>query len=290
MQVFRAEVVAVEDLTPSLRRITLGGPDLRRFVSTGVPDEYLRLLIPPPGETEPSLPAVEDGVIDFSTVDLDRLRTYTVRRHDAAAGEVVIDVVVHDGGVAAAWARGAAPGDRIGINSPTGLYDPPVGLAWQMLVADLTGVPALCRILEQTPAHVANRVVIEAPDPAHRLELPAHPRVETTWVYGGNGHGPSGLAAIVEGLPRPVGTGYVWVAGESRALRGVRRHLRRQLALPASAYKSVGYWIEEAEQWKATYAALDADTRASLEALWTSDRAEEEIEVEYDERLTALGL
>lgn len=38
------------------------------------------------------------------------------------------------------------------------------------------------------------------------------------------------------------------------------------------------------------YEALDADTKAALDALWESDRLEEEIEDEYDERLTALGL
>ena len=73
-------------------------------------------------------------------------------------------------------------------------------------------------------------------------------------------------------------------------LRDVRRHLRRDLGLPASGYKAVGYWTENAEQWQARYRALDDDTRSSLEALWQQDRDEAEIESEYDERLAALGL
>lgn len=80
------------------------------------------------------------------------------------------------------------------------------------------------------------------------------------------------------------------MAGETKTLRGVRRHLRHELGLPATAYKADGYWTVRAEDWNASYNALDADTRAGLEALWEADRPEEEIEDEYDARLTALGL
>lgn len=288
MRVFRAVVVRTEELTPSLRRIVLGGPGLADFASTGVGDEYLRVLFPAPGETEPVLPAVVDGVLDYASIDLGLLRTYTVRRHDVAAGEVTIDFVVHEGGVASTWARGAEPGDVVGLNAPTGMYDPPEGLGWQILVADCAGLPALARILENTPGAVRSRVVVEVPSDDHRIDLPG--AAEVTWVVGGNGHGPSRLEEVVRSLPTPGADGYVWVAGESRALRGVRKHLRRELGLPASAYKTVGYWIEDGEAWTARYAALDDDTRRSLEALWQTDRPEDEIEAEYDERLTSLGL
>ncbi|WP_369669230.1 siderophore-interacting protein, partial [Enterococcus faecium] len=94
----------------------------------------------------------EDGVFDFGKVDMALLRTYTVRAHDPAAGEVTIDFVLHQGGVASSWARRAEPGDVIGLNSPTGMYDPPVDLAWQVLFADCAALPALSRIVENTPA------------------------------------------------------------------------------------------------------------------------------------------
>ena len=70
----------------------------------------------------------------------------------------------------------------------------------------------------------------------------------------------------------------------------MRRYLRRDLGLPASRYKAVGYWIERAEEWHRRYDALDDETRRSLEAMWSADRPEEEIESDYDERLSALGL
>ena len=127
-----------------------------------------------------------------------------------------------------------------------------------------------------------------------RASIPApghvNPSLEVVRIVAGNGHGPSRLPEVVESLARPDGVGYVWVGGESKALRGVRRHLRHVLGLPATAYKSVGYWIEDAEKWHEDYDALDADTRAALDQLWESGRPEDEIEDEYDERLTALGL
>lgn len=159
-----------------------------------------------------------------------------------------------------------------------------------MLVADGAALPALARILEQTAPGVRSKVVVEVPDADHHLALPDYPRADVTWRHGGNGHGPSRLQEAVESLPRPEGVGYVWVCGETRVLRGVRGHLRRTLGLPASAYKAVGYWTDNAEQWRAGYDALDEATRSSLEVMWESDRDEDEIEAEYDQRLAALGL
>ena len=290
-RVFRAEVVRVEDLSASLRRIVFGGPGLAEFASSGSPDEYLRVVVPARGQTEPVLPTVVDGVLDYGSIDMDLLRTYTVRRHDRDAGEVTIDFVLHDHGVVTAWARAAGPGAVVGLNLPTGMYDAPADLAWQVLVADCAALPALARVLEQTPPDVRNRVVVEVPGDEHRIDLPAHPRTEVTWVLGGNGHRPSRLEDVVRALPHPDAPGgYVWVAGESRALRGVRRYLRRELGLSASRYKAVGYWIERAEEWNQRYDALDEDTRRSLEAMWSEDRPEEDIESDYDERLAALGL
>ncbi|KAA1425493.1 siderophore-interacting protein [Mumia zhuanghuii] len=290
MRVFHAEVVRTEDVSPALRRIVFGGPGLAGFRSTGVGDEYLRILFPAAGETAPVLPEVVDGNLDYASIDLTRLRTYTVRDVDEERGEVTIEFVVHEGGVAAAWAQQAKPGDVVGLNSPTGLYDPPSALDWQMLVADCAALPAAARILAETPDHVRTRVVVEVADPAHRIPLPERPGIDVTWVTGGNGHGPSRLAEVVRTLPRPEGVGYTWVAGEARALRDVRRHLRKDLGLPASAYKTVGYWTADADRWHEQFEALPADVRAELDALWDSDRDPEDIEDEWDDRLTRLGL
>jgi len=290
MRVYTGCVRRTEDLSPSMRRIVLGGAGLDGYASTGVGDEYVRLIFPVPGATEPILPTVTGDCLDYDSIDLATMRTYTVREFDAATGEITVDFVVHDGGVAAQWARTATPGDLVGINSPDGMYDPPPGMAWQILVADCAGLPAAARLLELTPATVRTRVVLEVPDQEHCLPLAAPAGAEITWVHGGNGHGPSRLDEVVRALPRPDGVGYIWVAGETKVLRGVRKYLRRELGLPSSAYKTVGYWTDGAERWRDRYEALDDAVKSDLDALWATEGDLGEIEIEYDDRLARLGL
>jgi NADPH-dependent ferric siderophore reductase len=288
MRVWVATVVRTGAVTPSMRRIVLGG--LAGYRSTGVGDEYVRLVFPAAGSADPVLAAVTDGQLDYGSIDLATMRTYTVRAHDPAAGEVTIDFVIHAGGVAAAWAAAARPGDRVGINTPCALYAPPEDLAWQVLVADCAGLPAAARLLETTPPGIRTRVVIEVPDARHHVPLPARAGADVRFLHGGNGFAPSRLEEIVRSLPRPDGTGYVWVAGEAGALRGVRRYLRKELGLPATAFKAVGYWQERAEAWRDRYQALDDDTKASLDAVWTAGSEPVDLELRYDEELSRLGL
>jgi NADPH-dependent ferric siderophore reductase len=290
MNIFRAMVVDVIDLGPAMRRVVFGGAGLAGFGGTGVGDEYIRLLFPKDPAQVPDLPPLVNGAIDYGAIDVGQLRTYTVRDHDPVAGVLTVDFVVHEGGVGAQWARQAVPGQVIVVNSPEPLYSPPADLQWLILVADYAGLPAAVRLAETAPDGVPTRLVLEVADDSHRIPIATRPDLQVTWVLGGNGHGPSGLEEVVRTLPRPDGVGYIWVAGESRALRGVRRYLRRELGLPATAYKTVGYWVEQAEAWRERYKALDDATRSALESLWSSGRDEQEIEDEYDDQLTRLGL
>ena len=55
-QAFVAEVLRTRALSPSMMRVVLGGRGLLGFVSTGVGDEFVRLLFAAVGESEPRLP------------------------------------------------------------------------------------------------------------------------------------------------------------------------------------------------------------------------------------------
>jgi len=291
MQIYRAEVVHRAQLSPGMIRVTFGGPGLAEFRGTGVGDEYVRVFLPNEGEAEPTWPFPKGDYWDYPDgVEPSPMRTYTVRRFDADRAQLTIDFVVHDGGVAATWAQRAEPGDVVGLNTPTGLYDPPADMAWQIVLADAAGLPAAARLLEQTAPGVRTRAVLEVPSAADRQEIAHHDDVDIVWVYGGNGHGQSRLEEILRSAELPAGPGYIWVAGETKAMRGARRYLRHELRLPSGAYKVIGYWIAKAEEWTARYEGLPAQTLAELSALWEADRDEEEIEDEYVARLEALGL
>jgi len=291
--VHRVEVAEVHRLTPGMIRIVFSGAGLEGFVSSGVGDEYLRLFLPSQGHDEPTLPlATEDGYWQFPEgVEPSQVRTYTVRAWDADAGRLTIDFVVHDGGVAARWALGAQVGHIAGVNTPRGLYAAPDGIRWQLLVADATGLPAALRLAELAPVGVRTRVVLEVAGPEHEQHISLPADVELTWVHGGNGDSPSRIEEIVRANRLPAEPGYVWVAGETKATRGVRRHLRHELGLPSTAYKVVGYWTENAEQWSERYQALPDEVHTRLREMWDDEsRDVEELEDEYEATLEAHGL
>jgi len=105
MQIFRAEVVRAEPLTPGMMRVTLGGDDLASFELTGVGDEFVRLFFAAEGQEEPNLPrATGNGWSWDDEVEPAPLRTYTVRNARPDVNEIDIDFVVHSGGLATEWA------------------------------------------------------------------------------------------------------------------------------------------------------------------------------------------
>lgn len=296
MKIHRGIVSGTTALSPTLVRVTLGGEGVADFVSTGIGDEYVRVFFPHGDDpTDVSLPVpAGDWWETPAGAPEAPMRTYTISNVRPDAGELDIDFVLHEAGVAGPWAARAEPGHVLGLNAPTGLYSPPVGITWQVLVADLTGLPAVARIAAEAPPGVRTRVVIEVPGDDERLPLDVGPDVEVTWVTGGNGHGPSALGQLVRGVVDrrlPLDEGYVWVAGETVALRDVRKYLRRELGLPATRFKVVGYWTP-IEGWDSKFAALPDSVQKELDAIWSESEAEEaeDVQVRFEERLDQLGL
>lgn len=296
MKIHRGIVTGTTPISASLTRVTLGGPDIADFLSTGIGDEYVRVFFPH-GEdrTNVSLPIPQDDwwVTPEGAPDAP-MRTYTISGVRPQVSEVDIDFVLHTSGVAGPWAAGAAPGDVLGLNSPSGLYSPPHDTTWQVLVCDLTGIPAALRILRGVPKTIRTRVIIEIADDNDRIEFTVAEGVEIRWVIGGNGHGPSKLAEIVRSVVDdrlPLAEGYIWVAGETVALRDVRKYLRKELALPATRFKVVGYWTP-IDDWDSRYAALPESVQRELDAIWgdAENDEPEDLQVRFESRLDQLGL
>ena len=211
-QQYDAQVLRREQLSPHLVRLTLGGPGLAGFVSTGIPDEWVGLVVP--GQFQS--------------------RYYTVRSWDGE--RLVLDVVVHEVGLVTEWAAGECTGDTVTLTEPKGSCAIPDDAAWLLLVGDLTAMPAMARIAESTDT--PTRVWAEVPDPLADY-LPG--RADVTWLTP-PGAGESNLAAVVEGIDWPAGEGYFWMAGESAQMRAIRKHLMRERRLPGTAYDVMGYW------------------------------------------------
>ena len=207
---FSAQVLRREQLSAHLVRLVLGG--LEGFASTGVPDEWVGLVVP--GQFQS--------------------RYYTVRAF--AAGELRLDVVVHEEGLVTEWAMRDCVGETVTLTEPKASFAPPAEAEWLLLVGDLTAMPAMARILETT--RLPTRLWAEVPDDLSGY-LPAGS--EVTWLEP-PGPGRSDLATVVEGIEWPEGPGYFWMAGESAQMRAIRKHLMRQRRLPSTAYDVMGYW------------------------------------------------
>jgi len=243
---FSARVASREPLTDHLVRLVLDGLD--GFASTGVPDEWVGLVVP--GQFQS--------------------RYYTVRSWDGR--ELVLDVVVHDVGLVTEWAMRDCVGDTVTITEPKASFAPPADATWLLLVGDLTAMPAMARILETHPGLPA-RVLAEVPDDLTGY-LPGH--ADVTWLQP-PAAGQSALARVVEGIDWPEGAGYFWMAGESAQMRAIRKHLMREVGLPSTHYDVMGYW-------RATLARQPraVDPGPIWRAGRTAGKSDEEIWAEYD--------
>lgn len=234
----RLEVVRVADVTPRMRRIVLGGAELDGFEDPG-PASSVRLLLPPPGQDEIVMPTWAGN--EFVLPDGSRapIRTFTPRRLDA--GELTIEVVLHEGGAASDWARRAAPGIVTAVSGPGRGYEVEHAADGYLLAGDETALPAIAQLLEAIQPATAIDVHVEVADPSARQELPAHPRAQVTWHLADPGAAPgSAFVAAIEDLDEIPDA--VWVAGEAAAVQRVRTHLAEVRGRPRSTVTVRGYW------------------------------------------------
>jgi NADPH-dependent ferric siderophore reductase len=270
---YAASVLRREPISPHLVRLVLGdleGPD--EFASTGVPDEWVGLVVP--GQFQS--------------------RYYTVRSWDGS--ELVLDVVVHDEGLVTEWAWSSGRdcvGDRVTLSEPKGSFAMPPSARWLLLVGDLTAMPAMARIshsMVEDPSRLASshlRDLLPSRDPVSvkvyaevQDDLTGYLPDDTdvTWLSP-PGPSQSALASVVEDIDWPEGEGYFWMAGESSQMRSIRKHLMREVGLPSTAYDVMGYWrggttrqpraVDPGPIWRAGKAAGKSD-----EEIWAAYDAE----------------
>ena len=149
-----------------------------------------------------------------------------------------------------------------------------------LMVADETAVPAVCTVLEQLPSSATGAVFMEVPTAADVQEVNGPAGVSVTWLaredapLGQRLHDevtahlgipgsrvevtpdevdpdlwetPSYSSSGEEIAPtRAVGHEfdglYAWIAGESKVVTGLRRHLVNELHIDRSQVAFMGYW------------------------------------------------
>ena len=248
-------------VTPGMRRVTLGGEQLKahvalngfpveEFRSTGFDDEF-KLLIKHADADVAVGPTQADGILNWPRGDEHLLmRTYTVRRFDPEAGELDVDLVDHGDGPAVNWARTAQPGDIMQVAGPKSSATHPRGADWVLVGADETALPAVARWLEEWPEDARGQVFIEVGEESHKQELIVPEGVELTWLLR-NGAAAGTTTLLFDALKAATwweGKVFAWVAGEANSLTPIRRWLRKDKELPRDQVEVTGYWKRQEEQ------------------------------------------
>lgn len=197
---FVATVADVHRLSPHFVRVAFTGPDFDVFGTAGL-DQRIKLILPLAGgavsdigQHDPERIDTGDWYTAWREIPLAQrspLRTYTVRRIDAAAGVLHVDFVVHhDAGPAGSWAENAAVGQQIVIVGPDQRSEGwRQGLDWHpgtarrvLLAGDETAAPAIGSILESLDDSHDVDAFIEVPTAADRLELDVPDGFRVTWM------------------------------------------------------------------------------------------------------------
>ena len=200
----RAQVRAVDRVSPNFVRITLGGEELDEFGTPGdVYDTRVKLVFPPASGVLPPIDRDTDdwwgAYLSFPEEERGSMRTYSVRELRVADGgtEVVIDFVLHLApgltGPASLWASRAVVGTELLIVGPrrgredrSGIEYAPAGASSVMLVGDETAAPAIARILEDAPRETRGIAFIEVPVAADELSIDSPEGVEVHWLPRGD--------------------------------------------------------------------------------------------------------
>lgn len=247
------EVVERRELSPGMVRVVCSILNHEDYQDIAPPEKYVKLVFFSDG-TLSETPAGEFP--DYWSVretaaaeDLPVTRHMTLRRYDAAAGTLWIDVALHGTeGHAGPWAATAKAGDHFVAVGPGGKWEPDPKASWTLLAGDEAAIPAVLANVEALPENARGLAILEVQDPAHQHDLsdvaiPAD--LEIRWVYRSSQQ--QGERALVSALgqaewPADLTGVQVFVHGEREAMKEARKELFDRRNLERSQVSLSGYW------------------------------------------------
>ncbi len=212
-----------EPLTPSCRRLRLGGQDLAE-------------LSPRPGQ---------DLMI---TLDADgghtRRRRYTIRHFDRAERAVDLDIALHGDGPGMRWATTTEPGRPVEALGPRGKITLDPDATWHLFVGDDSFAPAALGMAEAVPSHQTVLLAIEIDGADHAQPSDIGARVAgPRWVLrnGAQPGDPHPLLAALAAVELPAGRGHAYVGGE-HAVVGALGDALIERGMDAESVSNKSYW------------------------------------------------
>jgi NADPH-dependent ferric siderophore reductase len=250
-----AQVYRVERLTPHMTRIVLGGDGLAGFTAGEYTDHYVKLLFPVEDVAYPEPFDLQRIREELPREHWPRMRTYTVRRWDATARELTIDVVLHgDEGLAGPWATRVRPGDDVRFAGPGGGYAPSPDADWHLMAGDESALPAIAASVERLPDDARAHVFIEVSGPEEEQKLETPDGATVTWLHRGGARVGDALVQAVTELEFAPGDVQAFVHGEAGFVKELRRVLLRERGVARERVSISGYWRlgHDEDGWQAT--------------------------------------
>jgi len=240
------EVVDVEELSPTFKRLTFGGKDFDLFQDSDAVDQYVKLLLPQNPASGLTPPFDLDEL--RKTLPKDELplrRTYTVHSVDHDAKTLKMDFVIHgDQGLAGPWAAQAKVGDLLQFSSPGGKYQPDPAADWHLLAGDEAAIPAIGAALAAMPDDAVGHALIEVATKDDEWNLRAPEGIEVTWLHRGGPFTPEStvIEQAVKAVPWREGRVQVFVHGEREIMKVLRVYLNEERGVDRADMSLSAYW------------------------------------------------
>ncbi len=219
------EVSTIDDVSPNMRRITLGGTELAGFPADQE-GAYIKLMLASEG------------------LDTPAVRTYTVRHHREQSCEIDVDFVIHgDHGVASAWASRVTVGDRVRVGGPGPKKAVSADADWYFFVGDMTALPAISVNLSALPDTAVGYAVIEVLDENDCVDLAAPAGIDIQWVEAhDNDAGRKAVLKRVRDKPWLSGEPAIWAASEFDTMKALRQYFKKERGLHSRQAYISSYW------------------------------------------------
>jgi NADPH-dependent ferric siderophore reductase/MFS family permease len=225
------------EVFPGLIRVTLSGIDVEALTSDGI---HIKLMMPESRGKKPVWPTIgENGGISWPEGD-DKLHTrfVTIRNIHLNKREIDVDIAHHEGGLISDWAGLQGDEQEVGIMGPGGDMLLPF-TDNVILAADLTGLPALARLIEGAKGDVSGHLFATAPSqemlenylPLSKLKVTA----VNTEVF------PDEIVDMISHCTDDA-VSYAWFGGEFTTARAVRSIFQDRFGLFKSNQHSMAYW------------------------------------------------
>ena len=226
-------VLAVDQVTPNMRNVSLGGGAMQSFPASQE-GGYVKLMLTSGGLLTKPL-----------------MRTYTIRRQSTE--HLDVEFALHgedgEGGPAVKWAMNVAPGDEIVLGGPGPAKPLVSGADWYFVVGDMTALPAIAVNLATLPDDAKGDVVIEVQSAADEQVL-SHPEgIRVHWLHNPHpGQNVDAFEEKVRSIPWRAGAVYAWAASEFEMMRRIRTYLRDEKGLGKDELYISSYWKKGANE------------------------------------------